>query len=156
VIRSASQLDGYWNNSAATLETIREGWYHTGDIGLADEEGYIFLVDRKKDMIISGGENVYSREVEDAIAEHAQVADVAVIGVPDVKWVESVKAVVVLKSGGQVTEAEIITHCRTLIAGYKCPKSIAFVAELPRLASGKINKVELRNRYRRAPGQSTD
>jgi acyl-CoA synthetase (AMP-forming)/AMP-acid ligase II len=156
VIRSASQLDGYWNNSVATLETIREGWYHTGDIGLADEEGYIFLVDRKKDMIISGGENVYSREVEDAIAEHAQVADVAVIGVPDVKWVESVKAVVVLKSGAQVTEAEIITHCRTLIAGYKCPKSIAFVAELPRLASGKINKVELRNRYRRVPEQTTD
>ena len=155
VIRSASQLDGYWNNSIASLETIRDGWYHTGDIGLADEEGYLFLVDRKKDMIISGGENVYSREVEDAVAEHPQVADVAVIGVPDSKWVESVKAVVVLKRGAQVTDAELIAHCRTLIAGYKCPKSVAFVEELPRLPSGKINKVELRDRYRRSTDQST-
>lgn len=149
-IRSATQLDGYWNNSIATIETIREGWYYTGDIGVADEEGYIFLVDRKKDMIISGGENVYSREVEDAMAEHAQVADVAVIGVPDSKWVEAVKAVVVLKRGAEVSEAELIAHCRRLIAGYKCPKSVAFVPELPRLASGKINKVELRDRYRQS------
>ena len=149
VMRSPTQLDEYWNNSVATVEAVRDGWYHTGDIGVADEEGYIYLVDRKKDMIISGGENVYSREVENAVAEHAQVADVAVIGVPDPKWVEAVKAVVVLKEGATVSGPELIAHCRTLIAGYKCPKSVSFVRELPRLPSGKINKVELRDRYHR-------
>ena len=148
VVRSDMMFDGYWNNSVATLESIRNGWYYTGDIGVADDEGYIFLVDRKKDMIISGGENIYSREVEVALAEHAAVADVAVVGVPDPKWVEAVQAVVVLKSGAQATAAELIAHCRNLIAHYKCPKQVDFVNELPRLPSGKINKVELRARYR--------
>jgi acyl-CoA synthetase (AMP-forming)/AMP-acid ligase II len=152
VMRSGTQLDEYWNNSIATVEAIRDGWYHTGDIGVVDEQGYVFLVDRKKDMIISGGENVYSREVESALAEHAAVVDVAVIGVPDPKWVEAVKGIVVLKNGAAATEAELIAFCRTLIAGYKCPKSIAFVPELPRLASGKINKVQLRERFRQAEG----
>jgi acyl-CoA synthetase (AMP-forming)/AMP-acid ligase II len=149
-VRSPCQLDEYWNNSVATLETIRGGWYYTGDIGVADEEGYIFLVDRKKDMIISGGENVYSREVENAIVEHPAVLEAAVVGVPDPKWVEAVKAVVVLKPGAEVAEAQLIAHCKQLIAGYKCPKSVAFVQELPRLATGKINKVELRARYRQS------
>jgi len=148
VVRSDMMFDGYWNNSVATLESIRNGWYYTGDIGLADEEGYVFLVDRKKDMIISGGENIYSREVEVALAEHAAVADVAVVGVPDAKWVEAVRAVVVIKSGARTTADELVAHCRNLIAHYKCPKHVDFVSELPRLPSGKINKVELRARYR--------
>ena len=152
VMRSEMMFDGYWNNSVATLEAIRDGWYFTGDIGVQDEEGYVFLVDRKKDMIISGGENIYSREVEIAIAEHPAVADVAVVGVPDPKWVEAVQAAVVLKAGAQLSEVELITHCRALIAHYKCPKYVAFVDNLPRLPSGKINKVELRARYREGRG----
>ena len=108
----------------------------------------MFLVDRKKDMIISGGENIYSREVEDAIAEHPEVADCAVIGVPDPKWVEVVKAVVVRRNGDTLTEQMLIEHCRSLIARYKCPRSVDFVDELPRLATGKLDKPTLRARYR--------
>ena len=148
VIRSATQLEDYWNNSIATMEAIRDGWFHTGDIGMLDEELYLFLVDRKKDMIISGGENVYSREVEEALAAHPDVVETSVIGVPDSKWGESVKAVVVLRAGSSLDEATLIAHCKSLIASYKCPKSIEFVAELPRIATGKINKVALRERYR--------
>ena len=148
IVRSKTMLDGYWNNSVATLEAIRDGWYHTGDIGMTDELGYVFLVDRKKDMIISGGENIYSREVEEAVSAHPAVADVAVIGVPDPKWVEAVKAVVVLKPGAALDGDALIEHCRTLIARYKCPRSVDFIAELPRLATGKIDKPTLRARYR--------
>jgi acyl-CoA synthetase (AMP-forming)/AMP-acid ligase II len=147
-IRSACVLEGYWNNSAASLEAIRDGWYHTGDIGVQDELGYVFLVDRKKDMIISGGENVYSREVEEAIAAHPDVADCAVIGVPDPKWVEVVKAIVVMRGGKVLTEQALIEHCRGLIARYKCPRSVDFIDELPRLATGKLDKPTLRARYR--------
>ena len=114
---------------------------------MQDAEGCLYLVDRKKDMIISGGENIYSREVEEALAAHAEVHDCAVIGVPDPKWVESVKAVVVRKPGSTIEEAALIEHCRALIARYKCPRSIAFVPELPRLATGKIDKPTLRARY---------
>jgi acyl-CoA synthetase (AMP-forming)/AMP-acid ligase II len=146
-VRSPSMFSGYWNNSGATLEAMREGWYFTGDIGVQDAEGCLYLVDRKKDMIISGGENIYSREVEEALAAHAEVYDCAVIGVPDPKWVESVKAVVVRKPGSTIEEAALIEHCRGLIARYKCPRSIAFVAELPRLATGKIDKPTLRARH---------
>jgi acyl-CoA synthetase (AMP-forming)/AMP-acid ligase II len=149
-VRSATQLDGYWNNTAASLDAIRDGWYHTGDIGVQDEQGYVFLVDRKKDMIISGGENIYSREVEEAIAAHPEVADCAVIGVPDTKWVEAVKAVVVRRNGGVLSEQALIEHCRTLIARYKCPRSVDFVDELPRLATGKLDKPALRARYRKS------
>jgi acyl-CoA synthetase (AMP-forming)/AMP-acid ligase II len=148
LIRSEAQLPFYWNNSVATLEAIRDGWYHTGDIGVLDGEQYLFLVDRKKDMIISGGENVYSREVEEALAAHPDVAEAAVIGVPDPKWVEAVKAVVVRRPGRSIDEAALIAHCKALIASYKCPKSVAFADELPRIATGKINKVALRDRYR--------
>lgn len=147
-VRSSTVLDGYWNNSGATLEAIKDGWYHTGDIGVQDEQGYIFLVDRKKDMIISGGENIYSREVEEAVAEHPDVADCAVIGVADPKWVEVVKAVVVRRNGSALTEHTVIEHCRTRIARYKCPRSVDFVDELPRLATGKLDKPSLRARYR--------
>jgi acyl-CoA synthetase (AMP-forming)/AMP-acid ligase II len=146
-LHSRQNMVGYWNNSAASIETLRAGWLHTGDLARQDEDGFVYLVDRKKDMIVSGGENVYSREVEEALMSHPAVADVAVIGVPDQKWGEAVKGVVVCKPGAVCTAAELVAHCRTLIAGYKCPKSVEFVAELPRLPSGKISKVSLRERY---------
>jgi acyl-CoA synthetase (AMP-forming)/AMP-acid ligase II len=145
--KSPQNMLGYWNNSAATIETLRNGWLHTGDMGYVDEDGFVYLADRKKDMIVSGGENVYSREVEEALMSHPLVVDAAVIGVPDSRWGEAVKAVVVGKHGVPIEAAELIAHCRQFIAGYKCPKSIDFVAELPRLPSGKINKVNLRTRY---------
>ncbi len=144
LFKSDSMMSGYWNNHAATLEALDDGWYRTGDLAYRDHEGFVFLVDRKKDMIISGGENIYSREVEEAIHQHPAVAESAVIGVPDPKWVEAVKAYVVLKPGASLTEDALIEHCRTLIARYKCPRQIAFITELPRIASGKINKVALR------------
>ena len=109
-------MKGYWNNTAATIETLRDGWVHTGDVGGLDHEGYLYLVDRKKDMIISGGENVYSREVEEAVVSHDAVSEVAVIGVPDAKWGEAVMAIVVLKADAAATSNELIDHCRQMIA----------------------------------------
>ncbi|HSV34995.1 MAG TPA: long-chain-fatty-acid--CoA ligase [Ramlibacter sp.] len=153
LLRSASNMAGYWNNHPASVEALRGGWLRTGDMGRMDELGFVFLVDRKKDMIISGGENVYCREVEEALIEHPGLADVAVIGVADARWGEAVKAVAVRADGSDVTESELIAHCKRLIAGYKCPKSVAFVDALPRLASGKISKVELRSRYRAVEGR---
>ena len=147
LLRSASNLLGYWNNGPATMETLRNGWLHTGDMGYMDEQGYIFLVDRKKDMIISGGENIYCREVEEALIDHKGLADVAVIGVPDEKWGETVKAYAVRAKGSNVTADELVAHCKTLIASYKCPKQIDFIDELPRLPSGKVSKVMLRERH---------
>lgn len=147
--RSETAMVGYWNNSAATADTMRDGWVHTGDIGYLDEQGYLFLVDRKKDMIITGGENVYSREVEDVLLAHVAVADVAVIGVPDVKWGESVTAIVVLKPGSGVRVQELIAFCKTRIASFKCPRTIQFVEALPRLPTGKLNKTELRQQYKK-------
>jgi acyl-CoA synthetase (AMP-forming)/AMP-acid ligase II len=146
-LQSPQNMVGYWNNSAATIEALRDGWLHTGDLARQDEDGFIYLVDRKKDMIVSGGENVYSREVEEALMSHPAVADAAVIGVPDQKWGEAVKGVIVCKPGAVCTATELLAHCRTLIAGYKCPKSLEFVPELPRLPSGKVSKVQLRERY---------
>jgi acyl-CoA synthetase (AMP-forming)/AMP-acid ligase II len=148
--RSDTAMSGYWNNLKATAETLRDGWVNTGDIGYLDDEGYLFLVDRKKDMIISGGENIYSREVEQALLEHAAVGDAAVIGVPDAYWGEAVMAVVVRKRGTQADEAALIAHVRSLIASYKCPKSVAFVDALPMLSTGKVSKRELRERFARA------
>jgi acyl-CoA synthetase (AMP-forming)/AMP-acid ligase II len=142
------RFDAYWNNTAATLDALRDGWYRTGDVGLLDEDGYLFLVDRKKDMIISGGENIYSREVEEAVQAYPGVVECAVIGVPDAKWGEAVKAYVVCASGASAPEAEVIAHCKRLIAGYKCPKHVEAIGELPRVASGKVNKVALRERAR--------
>jgi acyl-CoA synthetase (AMP-forming)/AMP-acid ligase II len=146
--RSAKNMRGYWNNPEATAATIdAEGWLRTGDAGYLDEDGYLYICDRVKDMIISGGENVYPAEVENALLSHPKVADVAVIGVPDEKWGEAVKACVVVKEGETLTEAELIAHARKLIAGYKCPKSVDFVAALPRNAAGKILRRELRAPY---------
>ena len=143
--RTPTHMKGYWNNSAATIAALRDGWYYTGDLGVMDERGFVYLVDRKKDMIISGGENIYSREVEEALATHPAVYDSAVIGVKDPYWGESVRAIVVLRT--EATEAELIAHCKTMIASYKKPKSVIFVDELPRLPSGKINKVLLRKNH---------
>ncbi len=144
VVRSPGMMSGYFRNPELTAQTIRDGWLHTGDMGFMDDEDYLFIVDRKKDMIISGGENIYSREVEEALLAHPAVGETAVIGVPDPKWGESVKAFVVLRAGMHAKEAELVTHCRTLIASYKKPGSIEFVASLPRLAHGKVDKKALR------------
>ncbi|MCU1698546.1 MAG: acyl-CoA synthetase (AMP-forming)/AMP-acid ligase [Mycobacterium sp.] len=141
--RSAQLMKGYHNKPEATAEAITEdGWFRTGDIGRVDEEGYIFVEDRLKDMIITGGENVYSIEVERVLAEHPAVAEVAVIGVPDEKWGEAVKAVVALD--GEATEAEIIAFAREQLAAYKCPKTVDIVDALPRNPTGKILKKDLR------------
>jgi len=146
--RSSKNMRGYWNNPDATASTIdAEGWLRTGDAGYFDEDGYLYIHDRVKDMIISGGENVYPAEVENALYSHPKVADVAVIGVPDAKWGEAVKACVVVKPGEELTEADLIAHARQHIAGYKCPKSVDFIAALPRNPSGKILRRELRAPY---------
>ena len=147
LLAGGTLMKGYWNNSSATIEALRDGWLRTGDVGKLDAEGYVYLVDRKKDMIVSGGENIYSREVEEALYQHEAVANAAVIAVPDKKWGEAVRGVVELRRDASVTAAELVAHCRTLIAGYKCPKSIVFVDELPKLASGKINKLEIRKTH---------
>ena len=146
--RSPANMTGYYNLPKATAETIDgEGWLHTGDAGYLDADGYLFLKDRIKDLIISGGENVYPAEVENAIYGHPDVAEVAVIGVPDAKWGESVKAIVVARPGTNPEAAGIIAWTRTRIAAYKTPKSVEFVAALPRNASGKILRRELRERF---------
>ena len=145
--RSPALFDHYWNNSVATLDALRDGWYHSGDMGYFDEKKYLYLVDRKKDMIISGGENIYSREVEIALSRHPHVKEAAVIGVPDAYWGESVRAIVVAAGGTAPSAAELIEHCRNVIAHYKCPKSVVFVDALPVLPTGKVNKVLLRAQY---------
>jgi len=147
LLRSQIMMQGYWSNSNATIETLRGGWLHTGDMGKFDDDGYVYLVDRKKDMIVSGGENIYSREVEEALYQHEAVANAAVIGIPDEKWGEAVRAVVQLREGASVDAATLIAHCRTLIAAYKSPKSVVFVDDLPKLPSGKINKIIIRREH---------
>jgi long-chain acyl-CoA synthetase len=146
-VRSVSVMAGYHANPAATEKSIRDGWYLTGDAGWMDEDGYLYIHDRVKDMIVSGAENIYPAEVENALFAHPAVGDAAVIGVPDAKWGEAVKAVVVLKPGAQASADELIAHCRTRIAGYKCPKSVDFVDALPRNPSGKVLKKELRKAW---------
>ena len=144
-IRSAGVMKGYWNRPDATAEAINaEGWFRSGDAGFLDADGYLHIHDRVKDMIVSGGENVYPAEVENALFSHPDVADAAVIGVPDERWGEAVKAVVVLRPGAAEDSAAIIAHCRTRIAGYKTPKSVDFIAALPRNPSGKVLRRELR------------
>ena len=136
---------GYWRQPDETAKAFKDGWLQTGDLAVLDEEGYVNIVDRKKDMIITGGENVYSVEVENVIYSHAAVLEVAVIGVPDPEWGEAVKAVVVLKPGKEAGEKEIIQHCRNRLAGYKTPKSVDFVPELPKTGSGKLYKKALKD-----------
>ncbi|MEO7403859.1 MAG: AMP-binding protein, partial [Burkholderiales bacterium] len=147
VVHSEGMMSGYWNQPVLTAETIRDGWLHSGDMGTLDADGFLTIVDRKKDMIISGGENIYSLEVENALLAHPAVGEVAVIGVPDPKWGESVKAFVVLREGMIVTELDLIEHCRTQIASYKRPRSVEMLRELPRLATRKVDKKALRAPY---------
>jgi acyl-CoA synthetase (AMP-forming)/AMP-acid ligase II len=147
-IRSQAVMRGYWNRPDATSAAIDpDGWFRSGDAGYFDAEGYLFIHDRVKDMIVSGGENVYPAEVENAIFSHPDVADAAVIGVPDERWGEAVKAIVVLRDGAAANPASIIAHCRTRIAGYKTPKSVDFIDALPRNPSGKVLRRELRKPF---------
>lgn len=147
-MRGPNMMSGYRNMVEQTEKTIVEGWLHTGDGGYLDEDGFLFIVDRIKDMIISGGENVYSAEVENAIYQHEAVNQCAVIGIPHEKWGEQVHAIVVPHEGKSVNEADLIEHCKALIAGFKCPRSISFRNEaLPLSGAGKILKTELRKPY---------
>ncbi|MCA2226389.1 long-chain-fatty-acid--CoA ligase [Nonomuraea aurantiaca] len=149
VYRGPSIMTGYWNKPAETAEAFAGGWFHSGDLVRQDEDGYIYVVDRLKDMIISGGENIYCAEVEEAIAAHPKVAEVAVVGVPDERWGETPLAVVVSAGApGSPTAEEIGQWCRARLAAYKVPRLVVVVTELPRNASGKVRKNELRERWR--------
>lgn len=147
VTRSDLVMKGYWRNPEATADTIINGWLHTGDMGYMDESGYLFIMDRSKDMIITGGENVYPREIEEVLVQHPAVREVAVIGIPDPKWGEAIKAVVSVVQGKSVTEEELISFCKENITSYKKPKSVDFMDELPKNNYGKILKRELRAKY---------
>jgi len=147
VTRSDLVMKGYWRDPEATAETLRNGWLHTGDLGYMDEKGYLFIMDRSRDLIISGGENVYPREIEEVLIQHQAVREVAVIGVPDPKWGEAVKAVVSLAPGQSVTGEDLIAFCKKYIASYKKPQSVDFVDDLPKNNYGKILKRELRSKY---------
>jgi acyl-CoA synthetase (AMP-forming)/AMP-acid ligase II len=147
VYRGPTVMQGYHGRPEATAEAFAGGWFHSGDLVREDEEGFIYVVDRLKDMLISGGENVYPAEVERALIEHPAVAEVAVIGVPHERWVETPLAVVVLEPGAEVSEAELIAHCRERLAGYKKPSAVVFVTELPRNAAGKVLKRQLRDTH---------
>jgi fatty-acyl-CoA synthase len=140
-------MEGYWNQPEATATAIVDGWFHTGDGGSIDDTNYVTILDRKKDVIISGGENVSSIEVEDAIFQHPDVTEVAVIGIPDEKWGELVTALVVKSADSALTEDEVITWCRKKLAGYKCPKRVEFRTELARTATGKLQKFKLREPF---------
>ncbi|MFT4570638.1 MAG: acyl-CoA synthetase (AMP-forming)/AMP-acid ligase II [Hyphomicrobiaceae bacterium] len=140
-------MQGYWNLAEASEQALAGGWMHTGDAGIMDEEGFLFIQDRVKDMIVSGGENVYPREIEEVLFQHPAVADAAVIGVPDDKWGESAKAIIVLKGGESAKAEEIIEFCNGRLAGYKRPRSVDFIEELPRNPSGKVLKKDLREKY---------
>ncbi|MDI3328830.1 MAG: long-chain fatty acid--CoA ligase [Alicyclobacillaceae bacterium] len=146
-VRSDLVMKGYWRNPDSTADTIVNGWLRTGDVGYMDEQGYLYILDRTKDMIISGGNNIYPREVEEVLLRHPTVQEVCVFGVPDPEWGEAVKAVVVLKPGNAVTEEELIAFCRDHLASYKKPRSVDFVEELPKNAYGKVLKRELRAKY---------
>jgi long-chain acyl-CoA synthetase len=130
-----------------TREVLKNGWLHTGDMGKIDKLGYLYVVDRKKEMIISGGENIYAKEVEDVLSSHPEVSHAAVIGVPDDKWGEAVKGLVIREKGSQVSEKELIDFCKNRLANYKKPRSIEFMEEFPKSTAGKVLKRELRQKY---------
>jgi acyl-CoA synthetase (AMP-forming)/AMP-acid ligase II len=146
-VRGPQLMRGYWNLPEASAEALRGGWMHTGDAGTLDDEGYLFVQDRTKDMIVSGGENIYPREVEDVLYRHPAVSEAAVIGVPDAKWGEAVKAIVVLKPGQTVAPEELVRFCEGKLAGFKRPRSVDLADVLPRNPSGKVLKRELREKY---------
>jgi len=147
IARSDSIMVEYWHKPEETREVLIDGWLHTGDLGYYDEKGFIYIVDRKKDMIVTGGENVYSREVEEVLYMHPAIAEVAVIGIPDPLWVERVHAVIALKADATATENEIIAFCKARVASYKAPKSVEFLESLPKNPQGKILKKTIRSKY---------
>jgi acyl-CoA synthetase (AMP-forming)/AMP-acid ligase II len=140
-------MSGYWKNPELTAKVLKDGWYHTGDMGYMDEEGFLFMTDRKADMIISGGENVYPAEVENVIYQHPSVFECSVVSAPSEKWGEIVQAVVVLKPGAKAKEEEIIEHCKKTLAGYKCPKAVAFWDSIPKTIVGKIIKKDIKAKF---------
>jgi acyl-CoA synthetase (AMP-forming)/AMP-acid ligase II len=154
--RSNPVFAGYWEQPEATGEAIDDGWFHTGDGGRLEDGGYLVISDRKKDVIISGGENVSSIEVEDCLYQHPGVAEVAVIGVPDDRWGETVKALVVARPGAEVTEADLIDFTRSRMAHYKCPTSVEFRNALARTATGKLQKFKLRQPYWKDRGRQVN
>lgn len=156
ICRGPNVMKGYHRDPEATRETIQSGWLHTGDLALVDEEGFFFVVDRKKDMIVSGGENIYPREVEEVLITHPAVADVAVIGIPDRDWGESVMAYITPRKGHTISEQEIITFCKDHLASYKKPKKIAFLSAIPRTPSGKALKRTLRKKSEGGQGAAPE
>ncbi len=147
IARGDGVMKGYWNQPALTAEAMRGGWFHTGDMATMDENGYVLIVDRKKDIIISGGENISSLEVEKALLAHPAVLEIAVIPVSDERWGEVPKALIVLKPGIAITEEELIAFSRNCLTHYKCPKSVQFVESLPKTGTGKVLKKNLRAQY---------
>jgi acyl-CoA synthetase (AMP-forming)/AMP-acid ligase II len=145
IVRGDQVLSGYWRNPEATAASFTDGWFHSGDVGRWDEDGYLYIVDRKKDMILTGGENVYPREVEEVLYRHPAVIEAAVVGAPDPKWGEKVVAVIAARPGHEVSGADLVAFCRQEIAGYKRPRHVAFIDALPKNASGKVLKRELRD-----------
>lgn len=154
IARSDGVMAGYWQQPEATAEALRDGWFRTGDMAVIAENGYILIVDRKKDTIVSGGENISSLDVEKVLLAHAGVYEAAVIPVADEKWGEAPKAIVVTKPGAKLTEAELIEFCRARLAHYKCPKSVEFCESLPKTATGKVLKRELRKQQAPPPMRS--
>ncbi|HYL11210.1 MAG TPA: fatty acid--CoA ligase [Candidatus Acidoferrales bacterium] len=147
VTRSDGVMEGYWRQPEATAQVMRGGWFHTGDMATINEDGYLLIVDRAKDIIVSGGENISSLDLEKTLAAHPSVYEAAVVPVPDEKWGEVPKALVVLKPGAQASEQELLDFCRSRIAHYKCPRSVEFLSSLPKTGTGKILKKELRKKY---------
>jgi acyl-CoA synthetase (AMP-forming)/AMP-acid ligase II len=146
-VRSDLIMRGYWNRPDATADVLRDGWFRTGDIGMLDDQGYLYISDRKKDLIKSGGASISPREVEEIIGLHPSVQEVAVIGVPDELWGEAIKALVVLRDGARATEDELISFCKDRLASFKKPKSVEFLSELPRGGTNKVLRRALRERY---------
>jgi acyl-CoA synthetase (AMP-forming)/AMP-acid ligase II len=147
LIKSGTVMKSYWSRSEATAETIMDDWFYSGDAGFFDEDGFLFIHDRVKDMIISGGENIYPAEVENALMSHPWILDAAVVGIPDEKWGETVMGFVILAEDASISEDEIIAYSREKIAGFKCPKTINFINEIPRNPTGKVLRRELREPY---------
>jgi acyl-CoA synthetase (AMP-forming)/AMP-acid ligase II len=153
VARSDGVMKGYWRQPEATAAALQAGWPHTGDMGTIDKDGYLLIVDRQKDIIVSGGENISSLEIEKAIAAHPSVYEAAVIPIPDEKWGEAPKALVVLRPGLTTTETELLAFCRSRLAHYKMPKSVEFLEALPKTGTGKILKRELRKKHASGRGE---
>ncbi|MEK7746240.1 MAG: AMP-binding protein, partial [Elusimicrobiota bacterium] len=154
VVRGPTVMRGYWNNPQATAETLRGGWLHTGDLGRRDADGYYFIAGRKKEMIIRAGENIYPKEIEEALYRHPAVAEAAVVGLPHKRWGEEPAAFLVLKEGASASEKDILAHLKDRIAAYKLPRVVEFVPSLPKTATGKIQKLRLREEYLLARGRS--